>query len=193
MLKIRLKRIGRKHDPSFRIVVTEATAPPKGKYKEAVGFYNSVLKQLKLNTDRIKYWLSVGAQPTDVVQNILIREGVIEGKKKAVHSTRVRKKAEEDGESKASKDKKDSTSPEEEDSAEEKKKDESDRLEKKKEESKKQQNKKITKQEGEIKKEEKKEPEIDDKKEKLKKEKVVEEKKEEDKSELQVQPESHKE
>lgn len=107
MLKIRLKRIGRKHDPSFRIVVTEATAPPKGKYKEAVGFYNSALKQLKLNAERIKYWLSVGAQPTDVVHNILIREGVIKGKKKAVHSTRTRKSAEKEAEDKVSKDEKD--------------------------------------------------------------------------------------
>ena len=94
MLKIRLKRIGRKHDPSFRIVVTEATAPPKGKYKEAVGFYNSALKQLKLNSDRIKYWLGVGATPTVVVNNILVKEGIINTPKKRAHSTRDRKKGE---------------------------------------------------------------------------------------------------
>jgi len=93
MLKIRLKRIGRKHDPSFRVVVTEVTAPPKGKYKEAVGFYNSALKQLKLNTERIKYWLSVGAQPTVSVHNILVKEGVISAQKQRAHSTRIRKKA----------------------------------------------------------------------------------------------------
>ena len=45
MLKLRLRRVGRKHDPSFRIVVTENTAPVKGKYLESVGFYNAVLKQ----------------------------------------------------------------------------------------------------------------------------------------------------
>ena len=94
MLKIRLKRIGRKHDPSFRIVVTEATAPPKGKYKEAVGFYNAALKQLKLNSDRIKYWLGVGATPTVVVNNILVKEGIINTPKKRAHSTRDRKKGE---------------------------------------------------------------------------------------------------
>lgn len=93
MLKIRLKRIGRKHDPSFRIVVTEVTAPPKGKYKEAVGFYNSALKQLKLNTERIKYWLSVGAQPTASVHNILVKEKIVDAPKRRAHSTRVRKSA----------------------------------------------------------------------------------------------------
>lgn len=93
MLKIRLKRIGRRHDPSFRVVVTEATAPPKGKYKEAVGFYNAALKELKLNSERIKYWLSVGAQPTVSVHNLLVKEGVIDASKKRAHSTRVRKSA----------------------------------------------------------------------------------------------------
>src|SRR3989338_5424802 len=92
MLKIRLKRIGRKHDPSFRIVVTEATAPPKGKYKEAVGFYNAALKQLKLNSDRIKYWLGVGATPTFVVNNITVKKRNIKSPKKKGPPTRGRKK-----------------------------------------------------------------------------------------------------
>ena len=91
MLKIRLKRIGRKHDPSFRVVVTEVTSPPKGKYKEAVGFYNSALKQLKLNAERIKYWLSVGAQPTASVHNILVKEKIVDAPKRRAHSTRIRK------------------------------------------------------------------------------------------------------
>ena len=95
MLKLRLKRVGRRHDPSFRVVVTENTAPPKGKYLEAVGFYNARLKQIKLDAERIRYWLSVGAQPTDTVHNLLIKEGVVEGAKIAVHSTKVRKKEDE--------------------------------------------------------------------------------------------------
>jgi len=94
MLKIRLKRIGRKHDPSFRIVVTEATAPPKGRYKEAVGFYNSALKQLKMDKERIGHWLSVGAQPTSSVHNLLVKEGVVDAPKQKAHSTRVRKQKE---------------------------------------------------------------------------------------------------
>ena len=92
MLKLRLRRIGRKHDPSFRVVVTEATTPPKGKYLESVGFYNARLKQISLDKDRIKHWLSVGVQPTDTVHNLLIKEGIIEGKKIAVHSRKPSKK-----------------------------------------------------------------------------------------------------
>lgn len=95
MLKLRLKRVGRRHDPSFRVVVTENTTPPKGKYLEAVGFYNARLKQIKLDADRIRHWLSVGAQPTDTVHNLLIKEGVVEGTKIAVHSTKLRKKEDE--------------------------------------------------------------------------------------------------
>lgn len=95
MLKLRLKRVGRKHDPSFRVVVTEATTAPQGKYLEAVGFYNARLKQLELKADRIQYWLSVGIQPTDTVHNLLVRKGIIEGSKISVHSTRVRKKTDE--------------------------------------------------------------------------------------------------
>lgn len=94
MLKLRLKRIGRKHDPSFRVVVTESSGPPQGAYLESVGFYNANLKQLKLNGERMKYWLAHGAQPTDVVHNLMVKEGVIESAKKAVHSTRLRKKEE---------------------------------------------------------------------------------------------------
>lgn len=95
MLKLRLKRVGRRHDPSFRVVITENTAPPKGKYLEAVGFYNARLKQIKLDAERIRHWLSVGAQPTDTVHNLLIKEGIMKGKKIAVHSTRQRKKSDE--------------------------------------------------------------------------------------------------
>ncbi|MYE38074.1 MAG: 30S ribosomal protein S16 [Candidatus Spechtbacteria bacterium SB0662_bin_43] len=85
MLRLRLRRVGRKHDPSFRIVVTENTAPLKGKYLESIGFYNAVLKKREVNHERAKYWLSKGVQPTDVVHNILVTEGVIDAPKIAVH------------------------------------------------------------------------------------------------------------
>lgn len=211
MLKIRLKRIGRKHDPSFRIVVTEATAPPKGKYKEAVGFYNSVLKQLKLNTDRIKYWLSVGAQPTDVVHNILVKEGVIKGKKKAVHSTRVRKKgkeeekgkelkkqvsakvvSEEEENTETKKEKEDSKNSVEEEKKSEVKDETVEAGDAKKESKGEEKKEESIKQKKETKKKEKKESEVDDKKGESKKEKVVEKKKEETKLEPQMQPEGQK-
>ncbi|PIP86823.1 30S ribosomal protein S16 [Candidatus Campbellbacteria bacterium CG22_combo_CG10-13_8_21_14_all_36_13] len=82
MLKIRLKRVGRKHDPSFRIVVTEKHLGPKsGKYIESVGFYNVQKGDKQLDGGRIKYWISKGAQVSPTVHNMLISEGVIEGKK----------------------------------------------------------------------------------------------------------------
>ena len=82
MLKIRLKRVGRKHDPSFRIVVVESTKGPKsGNYLETLGNYDARSDKKTVNVDRTKYWISVGAQLSDTVHNILVGEGVISGKK----------------------------------------------------------------------------------------------------------------
>ena len=91
MLKLRLKRVGRKHDPSFRIVVVENTKSSQGGYLESVGFYNAMLKQLQLKKDRASYWIGVGAQPTDVVHNLLVREGVLKAAKIAVHKKSKKK------------------------------------------------------------------------------------------------------
>ncbi len=85
MLKIRLKRVGRKHDPSFRIIVTEKHLGPKsGKYIENVGFYNVLKGEKDIQGERVKYWIGKGAQVSDTVHNLLVSEGVIEGKKKNV-------------------------------------------------------------------------------------------------------------
>lgn len=82
MLKVRLQRVGRKNDPSFRVIVTDSTRGPKsGKYIEMLGSYNPRQKRVALNGDRIKYWMSVGAKVTGTMHNILIKEKVIEGKK----------------------------------------------------------------------------------------------------------------
>lgn len=82
MLKIRLQRIGRINLPSYRVVVTEhARAPQTGNFVERLGSYNPRTKERVLNADRIKYWLSVGAQPSDTMHNMLITEGIIKGKK----------------------------------------------------------------------------------------------------------------
>lgn len=94
MLKIRLKRVGRKHDPSFRIVVTEHTAPAQGGYLESVGSYNAALKQLQLDKERVAHWLSNGAQPSPVVHNILVREGILNAPKIQVHVRPVKKEEE---------------------------------------------------------------------------------------------------
>ncbi|HEV3245046.1 MAG TPA: 30S ribosomal protein S16 [Candidatus Paceibacterota bacterium] len=82
MLKIRMQRVGRIGQPSYRIVVTEHTASPKaGKFVEKLGTYNPRTKARTLNEGRVKYWMSVGAKPSDTMHNMLIGAGVILGKK----------------------------------------------------------------------------------------------------------------
>jgi small subunit ribosomal protein S16 len=87
MLRIRFLRAGKKNRPFFRIVATDSTNPPQGgRFKEKLGFFDPLKKEVKLKSERIKYWISVGAQPSDRVHNLLIKEGIIKGKKVAVHS-----------------------------------------------------------------------------------------------------------
>lgn len=86
MLSIRFLRLGKKSQPFFRLVVTDKRNPPKGgRFLESLGFYNPLTKEKKLNGERIKHWLSVGAKPSGSVHNLLISEGIIEGKKIPVH------------------------------------------------------------------------------------------------------------
>ena len=82
MLKIRMQRIGKINQPSFRIVVVEHTESPKtGRFVDKVGTYNPKTKERTLDEAKIKYWISVGAQPSATVHNMLISLGVIQGKK----------------------------------------------------------------------------------------------------------------
>lgn len=80
MLKIRLNRTGARKKPSYRIVVAEATAPRDGKYIEIIGTYDPLTDPatIKLDGDRAKHWLSVGAQPTERVVKLMAREGLVE-------------------------------------------------------------------------------------------------------------------
>lgn len=81
MLKIRLQRVGRKNDPSFRVVVTESQNGPKsGKALEVVGSYDARHGKPQLKADKIKYWISKGAKVSDTVSNMLVKLKVIEGK-----------------------------------------------------------------------------------------------------------------
>ena len=82
MLVIRLQRVGRKNDPSFRIIVNEKARSAKaGKIVELLGSYNPKSKNLSLKEDRAKYWLSVGAKPSATAHNILVSKGVINAPK----------------------------------------------------------------------------------------------------------------
>lgn len=81
-LKIRLARGGAKKRPFYQIVIADARSPRDGRFVEKVGSYNPMLPQdnqdrVRLNLDRIKYWVSVGAQPTDRVALFLGRANVI--------------------------------------------------------------------------------------------------------------------
>ncbi len=89
MLKIRLQRIGRKNDPSFRVVLTDSKNSTKsGRFLEILGTYNPRAKddnlQKKLENERIKYWMSKGAKLSDTMHNFLVHDKTIEGKKKNV-------------------------------------------------------------------------------------------------------------
>lgn len=81
MLVIRLTRIGKKNQPSYRVVLTEKTNPVRGKFIEILGSYNPRLKTKALKAERIKYWLSKGAQASDTVHNLLVSEKLLSTKK----------------------------------------------------------------------------------------------------------------
>ncbi len=83
MLKIRLQRVGRVHEPVFRLVLTDSKNGPKsGKSLEVLGAYDARRgEKVEFNKDRISYWLGQGAQLSGTVHNILVEKGVISGKK----------------------------------------------------------------------------------------------------------------
>ncbi len=82
MLKIRLQRVGRKHDPSYRIILADVKQGPKsGKSIENLGSYDARKDVKQVKGERIKYWIDHGAQVSDTVHNILVSEKVVEGKK----------------------------------------------------------------------------------------------------------------
>jgi len=87
MLKIRLQRIGRKNDPSFRAVLTDSKNSTKsGKFLEIVGTYSPKAGETSFKVDRIKYWISKGAQLSDTMHNFMVHQKIVEGKKRNVLS-----------------------------------------------------------------------------------------------------------
>jgi len=90
MLVIRLSRTGKTKQPNYKLIVSEKTKDPWGNYLENVGVYNPRTKVAELKTERIKYWIGKGAQPSATVWNLLVSKGIVEGKKKKV--TKITKK-----------------------------------------------------------------------------------------------------
>ena len=78
MIKLRLKRFGKKREASFRLVATNSTSRRDGRPLEELGFYNPRTKETRLNTEAIRARLAQGAQPTDTVLTLLERGGLLE-------------------------------------------------------------------------------------------------------------------
>ncbi len=79
---MRLQRVGRRNDPSYRIVVTDKrTGPKSDKHVDRLGSYNPKMNHVQLDVEKAKEWLAKGVQPSDTLHNILVSQKVIEGKK----------------------------------------------------------------------------------------------------------------
>ncbi len=78
MIKLRLKRFGKKREASFRLVACNSTSRRDGRPLEELGFYNPRTKETRLDTEAIRERLGQGAQPTDVVRTLLERGGLLE-------------------------------------------------------------------------------------------------------------------
>lgn len=85
-VKLRLKRFGRLNHPTYRLCATDGRSPRDGRVIEILGFYQPKAvraeDQLKLDPERISYWLSVGAQPSDTARSLILRSGVTIPEKK---------------------------------------------------------------------------------------------------------------
>lgn len=79
MVKIRLKRMGAKKNPFYRLVVVDSRYPRDGRFLEEIGYYNPGTNpsEVKIDVEKAKDWLSKGAQPTDTVRALLKKNGVL--------------------------------------------------------------------------------------------------------------------
>ncbi len=94
MLRIRFFRTGRKKQPFYKIVVTDKNNPPSsGRFIDELGFYNPLTKECEIKKEKVAEWMGKGAQPSDVVRNLLIKKEIIEGEKVNVVSISRKRKA----------------------------------------------------------------------------------------------------
>lgn len=89
MVKIRLRRTGKTKQPSYRLVIADSRSPRDGKFIEIIGHYSPIRrpKVLEVKADRARYWLGVGAQPSDIVTSLLKRVNVLDAEGKVVPAT----------------------------------------------------------------------------------------------------------
>jgi small subunit ribosomal protein S16 len=85
MLAIKLRRIGKKRQASFRVVLMEKRSKLSGKFVEDLGWFNPHTDKFEIKKERAEYWLQVGAKPTDSVHNIFVRAGILKAAKIPVH------------------------------------------------------------------------------------------------------------
>ncbi len=80
MVKIRLKRLGAKKSPFYRVVVADSRYPRDGRFIEEIGTYNPCVNpaEIKINGEKAKEWIAKGAQPTDTVRSLLKKQGITE-------------------------------------------------------------------------------------------------------------------
>jgi small subunit ribosomal protein S16 len=88
MLAIKLQRVGKKHQPSYRLVVAEKRSKMAAPPVEDLGAYNPFTKATTFNGERVAYWLGVGARPTLTVHNLLVAQGLLSAPKRAVKMKR---------------------------------------------------------------------------------------------------------
>ena len=77
MLKLRLKRVGKKRSPSYRLVIMVNTFRRDGRPIDELGYYNPLTKQYKFDTEKIKKWLSYGVRPTETVMSLLKKADIV--------------------------------------------------------------------------------------------------------------------
>ena len=80
MVKIRLKRIGAKKAPTYRVVVADSRYPRNGRFIEEIGYYNPIAEpvELSIDADKAKKWIGNGAQPTETVKALLKKSGIVD-------------------------------------------------------------------------------------------------------------------
>lgn len=81
-VKIRMKRMGSKKRPFYRVVVADSRAPRDGRFIEELGYYNPIDKDktFSINAERVAYWMGTGAKPSETVEKLLKKNGILEGK-----------------------------------------------------------------------------------------------------------------
>ena len=89
MVAIRLRRTGKTKQPSYRVVIADKRSPRDGKFIEIIGHYNPIRqpKELVIDADRARYWLGVGAQPSEVVVRLLKQTNVLDASGKVIPAT----------------------------------------------------------------------------------------------------------